>query len=359
MMQQQIITQKHHSDTVSEAIIKTPQSSAVRDLFFNLAKDHDLGFVKTSTDQYICATPLGAIEISMETARITIRLRSPTQENLYTLQDSVTQHIAHKSEPLAASLQWTGSIKKGDTPPNFRLMTVVSSKRISSSYYRIRLHGDALASFAQDGLHVRLLLPNNPSDPKWPKIGSNGQTKWPTGKDTLHKPVYTIRWIDPQSGLLDIDIFIHDGGRTSIWAASVEPYKKVGIMGPGGGWHPNADWILLAGDATALPAIARILENTTKETQVTAIIKASSKEDETLTIAPDNGSITWISIIQPETELLKRVNSISIPKNKTRYVWFAGEKSMAQAVRQHFTSQGLSKQELYSAGYWKSKIPLL
>ena len=50
------------------------------------------------------------------------------------------------------------------------------------------------------------------------------------------------------------------GGPTAEWALAVEPGEEVGLLGPAGGWMPDNEDILLAGDETAVPAIARIAQ---------------------------------------------------------------------------------------------------
>ncbi|MDF3604834.1 siderophore-interacting protein [Paracoccus sp. DMF-8] len=44
------------------------------------------------------------------------------------------------------------------------------------------------------------------------------------------------------------------------WALAARPGDPVGLMGPSGGGVPQGDRLILAGDETAYPAIARFLE---------------------------------------------------------------------------------------------------
>ncbi|GAB2477600.1 hypothetical protein GCM10027082_30960 [Comamonas humi] len=78
---------------------------------------------------------------------------------------------------------------------------------------------------------------------------------------------YTVRSVDFQAGTLDLDFVLHGTGPDSgpasawAWASQASVGEPVGIAGPrsGGFLLPgNARWVMLAGDATALPAIQSI-----------------------------------------------------------------------------------------------------
>src|SRR5690606_21164117 len=74
---------------------------------------------------------------------------------------------------------------------------------------------------------------------------------------------YTVRAWDPDALELTLD-FVHHGdeGLAGPWAANARPGDELFMLGPGGGYAPDpgADWHLLAGDESALPAIAASLE---------------------------------------------------------------------------------------------------
>lgn len=78
--------------------------------------------------------------------------------------------------------------------------------------------------------------------------------------DALHRPVYTVRHIDPTAGWIEFDVFRHLGGRTSKWAETASPDDVVGILELGRGKLIQRSRWLIAGDEAAFPAIARLLE---------------------------------------------------------------------------------------------------
>ena len=74
---------------------------------------------------------------------------------------------------------------------------------------------------------------------------------------------YTVRAWDPDAHLLTIDFVVHgDEGVAGPWAATAAPGDALVFSGPSGGYRPDptADWHLLVGDESALPAIAASLE---------------------------------------------------------------------------------------------------
>ncbi|MGL5858379.1 MAG: siderophore-interacting protein [Angustibacter sp.] len=77
-----------------------------------------------------------------------------------------------------------------------------------------------------------------------------------------HRPrlrAYTVSAWDSDRNELTLDVVMHgDSGLAGPWARDARPGDLIHLTGPGGGWapDPDADWHVLAGDLSALPAIA-------------------------------------------------------------------------------------------------------
>ena len=71
---------------------------------------------------------------------------------------------------------------------------------------------------------------------------------------------YTVRSLT--EGRLTLDVVIHEEGLVTSWAQTDCVGDVVGLGDPKGSFAlpPDAGWVVLAGDMTALPAMARILE---------------------------------------------------------------------------------------------------
>ena len=114
------------------------------------------------------------------------------------------------------------------------------------------------------------------------------------------KPVVrtiTVRRADPAAREIDVDIAVHgDHGAAGPWAATAQPGQPMYLMGPSGAYSPDpaADWYLLAGDETALPAISVALESLPANAIGRVFIEISEPEDEVPLTAPDGVQINWL-----------------------------------------------------------------
>ncbi|MFI7601509.1 siderophore-interacting protein [Actinoplanes sp. NPDC049681] len=104
---------------------------------------------------------------------------------------------------------------------------------------------------------------------------------------------YTVRRWDPEVPELWLDFVVHgDEGIAGPWAASARPGDVVRFTGPGGGYAPDpaAGWHLLAGDESALPAIAAALERMPAGARVHAFVEvADAAEEQKL-----DAGVTWL-----------------------------------------------------------------
>ena len=80
------------------------------------------------------------------------------------------------------------------------------------------------------------------------------------------------------------------------WAAAAQPGQPIYLMGPGGAYTPDpaADWHLLAGDESALPAIAAALEALPPTAVGKAFIEVAGPEDEIPLTAPEAVQVNWV-----------------------------------------------------------------
>ncbi|HZU50226.1 MAG TPA: siderophore-interacting protein [Mycobacterium sp.] len=107
----------------------------------------------------------------------------------------------------------------------------------------------------------------------------------------------TVRRADAAARELTIDIVVHgEHGVAGPWAEAAEPGQPMYLMGPGGAYSPDptADWHLLAGDESALPAIAAALEALPDNAIGKAFIEIAGPEDEIPLTAPESVQVNWI-----------------------------------------------------------------
>ncbi|MDB5665132.1 siderophore-interacting protein [Cypionkella sp.] len=297
----------------------------------------------------------GSISFAPGEQAMVIAVTAVSATDLFVLREAVAGLVDGFDATLAARLIWDRPLAKLQVPPNFRQGRVVAISHPGVGYVRLRIAADHLAAFAVGGLHLRLLLPPEGRAVVWPSVSEAGRTVWPTGADKLHDPVYTIRAIDPVVGWLDVDIVLHGKGRTCRWAESVQRGAMVGLIGPGGGYLPMARHLVLAGDETALPAIARILETAAPDTLGDAIILVPNAAAMQPLIAPPEVQVIWLFRTAGDT-LESGLTTVAMPRAGLaggRQLWIAGERSECQRLRGQFNvASGWAKSDTTIAGYW-------
>lgn len=284
-----------------------------------------------------------------------MQVRSTDVGGLEVLQETVSHYLTIHDPALANRMVWRGHDPAETLPANFREMQVVARRSVSPWMIRLTLQGRDMAAFAGRGLHVRLLVPptgrNRP--PVWPTRKRSGTVVFPEGEDALTVRVYTIRAIRPESGEIDVDVVRHAGGAVADWAEDVGPGASVGVIGPGGGYFPDSDWLLIGGDETALPAIARILENRPRGSGGRAIIGLRHADARIDIAAPDGVAVEWV--VGDDAALCAAMEAAELPREAAASVWFAGE---AEAARRRLRAvfrgaRGLPAGRVSCAGYWR------
>ena len=104
----------------------------------------------------------------------------------------------------------------------------------------------------------------------------------PAAKQPVVRTI-TVRRADPAAREIAVDIAVHgEHGTAGPWAASAKPGQPMYLMGPSGAYAPDpaADWHLLVGDETALPAISVALEALPANAIGQAFIEVAEPEDE-------------------------------------------------------------------------------
>ncbi len=294
---------------------------------------------------YVLDLPDGSLRLNGRGAGCELVIEAETEARLAELHEIVSHYADEHHQPPIA-LAWQANQQAG-LPANLTLAEIVLNQRISASFRRLRLAGD-FSRFGTQGLHFRLIF--GPEGADLPSRDATGATVWPFGIDRWHRPPYTVRAIDPDCRWIDVDIFLHDGGRITDWAAQARPGNRVAITGPGGKAPQIADWIAYIGDETALPVIARMLEVLPPETCGLARIFIADTSDRQDIRHPPGVDLDWV-LHGPHQTPLAAVKALS-PPAESRFVFFAGERQMAVAAREHLLALGLGRGEFHAAAYW-------
>jgi NADPH-dependent ferric siderophore reductase len=275
---------------------------------------------------------------------------------------AIVEHVLEFAGGDTPSIVWTGDGATGGPLPFFREMRVVGSREITPHMRRVTLAGEDLGRFASGGLHIRLLFPPaGGAAPSWPTLGTDGRIVWSTGAAKLIGRIYTIRAIDVAKGEIEIDFVQHGGDAYpgAGFAMTARPGEIVGMTGPGGGDTPDADWYLIAGDETALPAIGRMLEEMPASVQAVVRIEiAGAAEEQPLASAADV-DLAWLHRggAEPGTTTLLEdaIRGVAIPEDGRRiFVWTACEHKAFRSIRKYLRAEcGLTRKQHMAAAYWR------
>ena len=245
-------------------------------------------------------------------------------------------------------------------PLKFRLLQVTRVQPLTPHLIRVTLTGDDLQDFESSSFddHIKVFFPAPGADrPALPSAGPNG----PVFAEDQPRPVardFTPRRFDRAARELDIEFAMHEAGPAANWAAQAQVGQYLGIGGPRGSLviPTGFDWHLLIGDETALPAIARRLQELPAGTRVAVVLEVA---DASARIEFDTqAELHAVWRYRSESPyrgaaLLQAVRDTYLPEGDG-YVWAAGESATMRAVRYHLcTERGVDKSRIRAASYWK------
>ncbi|WP_286219333.1 siderophore-interacting protein [Paraoerskovia sediminicola] len=177
---------------------------------------------------------------------------------------------------------------------------------------------------------------------------------------------YTIRAWDVARSQMAVDFVVHgDQGIAGPWAARAEVGDRVLVRGPGGGYAPDpaADWHLLIGDETALPAIAAAAEAVAPGTPVVALVEVGSAGDEIPFTSPGHLDLRWVRRDERPAEptgdaLVAAVDALDLDALRSEHggdpqVFLHGEAGSVRIVRRALRAAGVGPASLSASGYWR------
>jgi NADPH-dependent ferric siderophore reductase len=249
-------------------------------------------------------------------------------------------------------------------PPAFRRVSVQRVTPLTPRLVRVTVGGPELDGLVidQPAASVRLLLPAPGTAELVMPAWNGNEFLLPDGRRPVIRTLTPLR-LNTETGELDVEIVVHDGGAASAWAQAAEKGDEAAISGPGRGYpiDPDAAGFLLAGDESAIPAIGQLLETLPADKPVSVIIEVAHP-DARLDLPPRPPgtaeaelAVDWCDLpsgAPPGDALVAAVTGTDLPA-ATR-IWAAGEAAAMQRVRRHLLDErGLSRSDTWIRGYWK------
>ncbi len=241
-------------------------------------------------------------------------------------------------------------------PPPFRRVAVRDTEELTPRMRRVVLGGRQLAGFeiSEAAASVRLLLPTADGDLQMP-IWTGNQFQLADGSRAPIR-TFTPRHFDHETLDLTLDIVVHDGGAASRWASSVAVGRQAAVSGPGRGYRidPTASGYLLAGDETALPAIAQLLEALPDSMPVRVVIEIVDRVARPNLPVHTRVEDSWHVLSPGDDPGTALVDAITSLEDMPPAVWVAGEAASVRKIRNHlFEERGLARSAATVRGYWK------
>jgi NADPH-dependent ferric siderophore reductase len=291
----------------------------------------------------------------------------------------------------------------------FYRVSVAAVRRLGPSFVRLTFTGPDLDEFADNGWDQRfkLVLPAAEGGYSGLVPGSGWYAAWRALPEPRRPSIrtYTVRGVRPDLREVDVDMVLHgDGGPASRFAGSARVGDEVVLLGPNTrftGVHGGLEYrppvghtgpVLLAGDATAVPALLEILARLPEHTRGEAVLEVPTARDVQPAERPAGMRLTWLvcdhgsksglpAAVDAAVERLAVPRDAAAPEQELEpdpgddpvwdvpdtvppsaaaglYAWLAGESSVITGLRRRLVRDlGVDKRSVAFMGYWREGRP--
>ena len=225
----------------------------------------------------------------------------------------------------------------------------------------VALNGFPVEEFRSTGFddEFKLLIKHADADVAVGPTQADGILNWPRGDEHLLMRTYTVRRFDPEAGELDVDLVDHGDGPAVNWARTAQPGDIMQVAGPkSSATHPRgADWVLVGADETALPAVARWLEEWPEDARGQVFIEVGEESHKQELIVPEGVELTWLlrngAAAGTTTLLFDALKAATWWEGKV-FAWVAGEANSLTPIRRWLRKdKELPRDQVEVTGYWK------
>jgi NADPH-dependent ferric siderophore reductase len=242
---------------------------------------------------------------------------------------------------------------------------VQSREQLTPALVRVVLGGPGLDGFVmpeETDAYVNVAIP--PAEAPYGPVFDPADVRetypqelWPVRRR------YTVRSWDATHRTITLDFVVHgDSGVAGPWAANVAPGDVLVFQGPGSGSHPDpeADWHLMVGDESALPAIAASLESMASGATVVVRLVCDGPDHEVPLSSPGNLDLQWLhrggDVDKDGALLADSVVALDFPAGRV-HAFVHGEAQEIRLIRRHLlTERGLTRRDMSCSPYWRRSM---
>jgi len=241
---------------------------------------------------------------------------------------------------------------------------VIRTQWLTPGLVRVVLGGPGLAGFAMPAAtdaYVNVAIP--PAGAPYGEVFDPATVRaeqpdhlWPARRR------YTVRSWDADAGELSLDFVVHGtSGVAGPWAAAAAAGDVLVFEGPSGGYTPDpeADWYLLLGDESALPAIAASLEVLPADRHAMVRLVCDGPEHEVALPCSGRLDLVWLHRSGDTGDvglLAGAVEGLSFPAGRVD-AFVHGEAEEIRAIRRHLLAdRGLTRADMSCSPYWRREM---
>ena len=254
----------------------------------------------------------------------------------------------------------TPSTPRRRSPP--RPVNIVGVRQLSTRTVRVTFGGEDLKGFETKGPaeHLRVFFPDQVSGKLTLPVLTPEGYAFPEDVERPISRTFTPRTWNPETAELEIDFVLHGEGVASQWAANVKPGDQAVISGRSQGTYfldYDADWYILAGDETALPAIATIIETLPASIPAQVYLEVLDNAEEQELPKLPLVQVFWLhrgpNKVPSGQMLLSALRNISIPRGNG-HIWIGCEASAVRSAKRFFIEErSLDETIIHAQGYWQ------
>ncbi|WP_062465342.1 siderophore-interacting protein [Demequina soli] len=222
--------------------------------------------------------------------------------------------------------------------------TITTVEQVTAHMVRVGLRLDDPAAWVSDG---------TPDECVHVEVGA--ETADADGHSARH---YTVSGHTPDG--FEMEVFLHGDGPGATWARTARPGDRTEVSDSKGYYEvPDGAGVrVLVGDATALPAIARVLAEATADEVFHVVVELSDMADARDLPTAATATIDWrlagngmrASVLKDA--LAELADGLLAPAAAS-YVWVACEAKESRAIRQMLRRElGLPLTHFRIVGYW-------
>lgn len=225
--------------------------------------------------------------------------------------------------------------------PTPRALEVLEVGDVSPSYRRVRFAAPELVGVDLGAaLTIKLRFPS------------------PHPEGRPHGRPLTLINFDQATGQFDVDFVLHEHDGVAVnWAKSAAPGMGLEMFGPRGGGDAlpeGARHVVLAGDATALPAIQALVGRLAPEARADVLVEVPTAADARAFDSRAALNVEWLVPDDNDPRPLRRALR-KLPVEDVDFWWVACELGAAREIRAHLTDErGVGAERLRVTPYWRA-----